>query len=223
MAAAEHPDRSVVDQVCVAAVDLLALSGAGISLIVDSELRGSTGVTGPAMAMLQELELTLGEGPSTTAWASRRPVSEADLGSSGASRWPAFARAATQTGVRAVFAVPLDVGGIRLGVLLLSRDATGLLTGEEMAMALVLAQTATMLILDLQSGAIDGDVHTTLAHEPGHWAEIHQAAGMISVQLDVSLDEAFVRLRAHAFASDAPLRTVARDVVSRRLHLDADT
>jgi AmiR/NasT family two-component response regulator len=48
-------------------------------------------------------------------------------------------------------------------------------------------------------------------------AEVHQATGMISVQLGVGLEEAFVRLRAHAFASNAGLGDVAAEVVDRRL------
>jgi hypothetical protein len=40
---------------------------------------------------------------------------------------------------------------------------------------------------------------------------------MISAQLGVSLEEAFVRLRAHAFASGAAPGEVAGDVVRRRL------
>lgn len=34
---------------------------------------------------------------------------------------------------------------------------------------------------------------------------------------DVSVDEACVRLRTHAFAEDRALRAVARDLVARRL------
>ncbi|MGB0094384.1 MAG: ANTAR domain-containing protein [Solirubrobacteraceae bacterium] len=52
------------------------------------------------------------------------------------------------------------------------------------------------------------------------WAEVHQATGMISVQLGVSMDEAFVRLRAHAFAAGRSLKAVAGDVVARRLRLE---
>ena len=43
---------------------------------------------------------------------------------------------------------------------------------------------------------------------------------MVSLQLGVSLDEAFVRLRAHAFAGERPLRAIAHDVVGRRLRLE---
>ena len=46
---------------------------------------------------------------------------------------------------------------------------------------------------------------------------------MISVQLGVSLDEALVRLRAHAYASGAALGDIAHDVVSRKLRLDASS
>jgi AmiR/NasT family two-component response regulator len=49
---------------------------------------------------------------------------------------------------------------------------------------------------------------------------VHQATGMISVQLGVSLEEALARLRAHAFAASAALGDVAGDVVNRRLRFD---
>jgi len=48
-----------------------------------------------------------------------------------------------------------------------------------------------------------------MAAEPPHWAEVHQATGIVSVQLGVGLDEAFVRLRGHAFAEGRVLREIA--------------
>jgi hypothetical protein len=45
---------------------------------------------------------------------------------------------------------------------------------------------------------------------------------MVSVQLDVSVDEAMARLRAHAFATDRAARDVAHDVVTRRLRMEND-
>jgi AmiR/NasT family two-component response regulator len=56
----------------------------------------------------------------------------------------------------------------------------------------------------------------------GSRAEVYQATGMISVQLGVSLEEALVRLRAHAFAASTPLDDVAGNVVSRLLRFDPD-
>jgi hypothetical protein len=51
-------------------------------------------------------------------------------------------------------------------------------------------------------------------------AEVHQASGVVSVQLEVSVGEALVRLRAHAFATGHPLSEVAAAVVAHRLRLD---
>jgi hypothetical protein len=209
---------SLVDRVCVAAVILLSLRGAGLSLMVDGELRGTAGVSDSGIAVVQELQLTLGEGPCVDAWTSRAPVSEANLAAT--VRWPAFAQAGIDAGVLAVFAFPLHLGAIRIGVLVLYRDYPGMLSADEMAHGLVLADVATHVLLALQAGAPTDVLHEVLANEPAHWAEVHQATGMVSVQLDVSLDEAFVRLRARAFAEGLPLRTVAREIVTRRRRLE---
>src|SRR4029077_3082717 len=55
-----------------------------------------------------------------------------------------------------------------------------------------------------------------------HRAEIDQATGMASEQLDVAIGQAFVRLRAYAYAQDRRLSEVARDIVARRLRLNPD-
>jgi len=52
-----------------------------------------------------------------------------------------------------------------------------------------------------------------------HRAEVDQATGMVSVQLGVNIGEAFVRLRAYAYAQDRRLGEVASDIVARRLRL----
>jgi hypothetical protein len=46
---------------------------------------------------------------------------------------------------------------------------------------------------------------------------LHNSAGMVSVQLGVSITEALIRLRAYAFSNDRLLRDVAADVVARKL------
>ena len=43
---------------------------------------------------------------------------------------------------------------------------------------------------------------------------------MISVQLGISVGEALIRLRSHAYAEERPIGEVAGDVVGRRLRLD---
>jgi hypothetical protein len=50
-------------------------------------------------------------------------------------------------------------------------------------------------------------------------AEIDQATGMLTEQLGVGIEEAFVRLRAYAYARERRLIEVAGDIVARRLRL----
>ncbi|MHB8243502.1 MAG: GAF and ANTAR domain-containing protein [Solirubrobacteraceae bacterium] len=220
--AARGGSTSVVEQVCVAAAQLLALSGVGISLMSQGQLRGTAGVREGGIAMVQELELTLGEGPCLEAWARMEPVLEPDLANPRQVRWPTFAQSGVRSGVLAVFALPLHIGAIGVGVLALYRDCASALSDDELGLGLVLADVATQAILGLQAGASGEELHPLLAHEPAHWAEIHQATGMIAAQLEVPLDEAFVRLRSHAFADGRALREVANDVVARNLRLLKD-
>lgn len=220
MAGVDGQATTVIDRVCMAAVSLLSLSGAGISLMVDGQLRGSTGASGEGISVIQELQLELGEGPCVQAWDDDQPVLEPDLATPALVRWPLFAQAGVDAGVRAVFAYPMRLGAIRLGVLVLYRDRPGGLDTEERARGLVLAEVASQVVLAVQAGAAPDTLHELLAHEPPHWAEVHQATGMVSAQLGVAMDEAFVRLQAYAFAEHLSLREVARAVLAHELFLE---
>jgi len=163
----------------------------------------------PVASRLEELALTLGEGPGIDAWADGA-VLAADLTAPRfLARWPAFAPAAVELGVSALFALPLRIGGMRLGVLSLHRGAPGELERARLADVLVLADAACAVILD------------TPIDDFG-FPMVHQATGMLIEQLGVSASVALARLRAHAYANDRPLREVAADVVARRLRFHRD-
>ena len=121
-----------------------------------------------------------------------------------------------------MFAVPLQAGAIRVGVLSLYRVKPGPLAPGELADLIVMAGIALGMVLDAAAGVSGRPGYRPLDGVRETRAEVHQAVGMIAVQLGVSLEDAFVRLRARAFASSADLGEVAADVVSRRLRLDAD-
>jgi hypothetical protein len=52
-------------------------------------------------------------------------------------------------------------------------------------------------------------------------AEVSQATGMLVAQLEVEPAEALLRLRAHAYATGRAASEVARDILERRLRLEA--
>lgn len=215
-----EPSASLIDRACAAAVVVLSLRGAGVSLMVEGELSGTAGVSDPGVSEIQELQFELGEGPCVQAWRTRAAVSDPDVADPAVERWPVFAEAAVRAGIAAVFAFPMHLGAIRIGVLVFYRDRAGELRDEETAYGLVFADVTTHMVLALQAGAPADELHEVLAAEPPHWAEIHQATGMVSAQLGVPLAEAFVRIRAHAFATGRSLRGVSSDVLVGRLRLD---
>jgi len=169
--------------------------------------------------LIEELQYSLGEGPCVDAHQQDKVVAEPDLADPVTRRWPAFTPPALQAGVRAVFGFPLRVGTVRLGALNLYRDLPGPLTGDQHADALVVADVAARWVLEAQAGAPPDTVAGELEAGADFHFAVHNAAGMISVQEDISVTEALIRLRAFAFSSDRLLADVAEDVIARRLRL----
>jgi hypothetical protein len=212
----------VVD-VCSAAVQALPVGGAGISAMSPAIASYPLCSTDSISEQLGELQLTLGEGPCMDAFARGTAVWTVDLRADAAQiRWPVFAPAAVEAGAGAVFAFPLQLGAISPGVLDLYSHVPLLLSAQELAQAMAFADFATLLLLNTRAAereGVDAGFETELG---GYRAEIDQAAGMLTVQIGVGIEEAFIRLRAYAYAHGRRLSEVAADVVSRRLRFPPD-
>jgi hypothetical protein len=171
--------------------------------------------TSGVAAELETAQFAVGEGPQLTCVALRRPVLQPQLESNGGAIWPAFTPEALERGVRSVFAFPLNVGAISVGVLDVYRDAAELLSGEQLAIALAYAEAATALLLN------SADRRDPVALPPRFeeafllQAEVHQATGMIAVQTGSDLRTALALLHGRSFALERAVLDVARDVVSR--------
>ena len=210
-------------RLCEVCAEVTGMSGAGIMLMSGDVPRGSVCTTNKVSALIEQLQYTLGEGPCVDAYNQDRPVLEPDLAESSRPRWPAFAGPAIDAGVRAIFGFPLQVGAVRVGALNLYCDRPGPLTDDQHADALVMADVAAQAILVMQAEAPPGKVAAELEAGANFQYVVHQATGMVAAQLEVSVGQALIRLRAHAFGNDRPLTQVAQDVVARRLRFDAQS
>lgn len=213
-------EGSFLDRLCGTAVDALAVTGAALILMSEGEVGAVCATSGAGATTIEDLQFALGEGPCLESYRTGVPVLEADLRGVGAARWPMFAMAATEAGAQAVFSLPMTVGAIRCGVLYLYRDRPGPLTDEQFRDALALADVGTTILLDLHSAAsvaVLGDTVDVLWH---HRAVVHQATGMVSVQVEASLEDALGRIRGHAFAAQRPIYDVAVDIVGGRVRFD---
>jgi hypothetical protein len=214
-------DTSLPARLCAECLSVLPVSGVALALMTDD---GPSGVvlaaTDARARQLEELQFTLDEGPCVEASRGDHPVLHPELTATGSVRWPRYGVAALDAGVHAIFAFPLRVGAIRIGVLDLYRDIPGHLTTDELADALAFSDAATVLLLYLQDHPGPDGARSALTGPIDSRAEVHQATGMISIQLGVSLAEALLRLRAYAYETGQTVTDIAAEVVSRRLHFD---
>jgi len=211
-AAAQGRRVSVADA-CAVAVSSAQVSGAWVTAVGRGGPDFVMCVTDPVCEQLAELQLVLGEGPCYDVLASAAPVLAPDLDDNAwARRWTGFAPEARRLGAAAVFTFPLIIGAIRAGAMGLYRGSPGPLFGARVGDSLILADVATVLLLDGVHQGADGAAGATGTGGQApdlalHRAEIDQATGMLTGQLGVSVAEAFVRLRAYAYAQDrAPAR-----------------
>jgi hypothetical protein len=210
-------DPSLPQRLVEACAAALPVTGVGLIVMTDAGPGAMLAATDGAARVMEQLQFTLGEGPCVDASRERRPVLQPNLSGTAPQRWPAFAVGALEAGIRAIFAFPLQVGGIRVGVLDLYRDTAGTLQNAELAEALAFADAAVTLLLHLPTGAGSEDMHPGLVALVEDRAQVHQATGIVSVQAVLGLAEALLLLRAHAFAADRPILDVARDVIARIL------
>ena len=220
VAAQHEPDRDPASSLCVACVEVLGVTGAGLVLMSGGRSLDFIGVSDPVSQAVEQMEYVLGEGPCVSAFRTKVPVFDPDLADESTDRWPAFRRGALAAGVHAAFGFPLLVERICIGALNLYHDHSGALDDGQIADALVVAQCASRSVLDWQADAPPGTVAWQLEAAPNNRVEVHQATGRISVQVGVSLDDAMVLLRAYAFSHDRPIGDVASDIAAGRLSLE---
>lgn len=209
-------------RLCTRFVSALPITGAAISVFGGMVPETSICASDVMAARLDEMQFDLGEGPRWHSASSMLPVHEPDVQHSRHENWPMFGAALAQTRVAALFVYPLSVAAINVGVVELYSLKPGPLSTKDDAIAQALASETAWTLLDHLLSMQEA----TRSTEPRDSAplsrrEIHQATGMVLVQLSSSATEALVRMRAHAFAHDRSLRDVAGDVVGRRLVFSA--
>ena len=221
VAFARQASQAPAARLCSACVEILNVSGAGVT-IMSGRHSGPVCSSDARMGKLEDLQYSLGEGPCRDAFDHGRPITEPDLENRRPDRWPNYTQSALGLGARGVFAFPLSIAGSRIGVLTLYQDTAGSLSVEQTADSLVVADVLAQTILTMQSMSSTSALSTDLTDANAHRAEVHQASGVLAVQLEIGVTEALVRIRAHAYATDQPVAEVARQIVAHELWLDDD-
>lgn len=213
---AREPSGSLADRLCSAAAKMLDSRGVGIAMVTGDGHFQTVCALDLGLAG-EELQLTLGEGPTYESYRQGQPVLINNLAQD--TRWPILGRDADQAGIHAIFAFPLRSGAADFGALTLYRDKPGPLDGDQYGDALVFARVSLDLLMTAHDEQDSGDLINMYTADGFSPWEIHQATGIVSVQLGISLADAMAMLRGHAFSSGISISQIAGEVVAGRLQL----
>jgi len=208
--------------VCADFVAALPITGAAVSAFGSSVPETFVCATDSLAAHLDELQFDLGEGPRWEAVRTRRPVLLPFVRSLAHTKWPVYGKALLLLDVQAVFVFPLTIGAIDVGVVELYSTAPDPLQPSDLRQATALADRSAWTLLHNVLTWNERPVTAPPAPSPLSRREIHQATGMVLVQLETTATDALQRLRAHAFLHDQSVRDVAREVVDRTLVFTPD-
>jgi hypothetical protein len=215
---ANHPKS-----LCTTAAEITGLTGAGITLLSEGPNYTAYCASDAPAHRLLDIEVTLGEGPGVEACRANVALEHDDLREDTPERWVAYAPAALALGARAVFGFPVGIGAVRIGALILYRDAPGPLDDSQESDAYLMASVVGRAVLASRAGASRTELTTELALALTYDFSVHQAAGMVAVQGKMSLGDAMVALRAHAFGTGTSMTEMAESVVRRETAFEPTT
>ena len=208
-------------RLCAACVLALPVQRAGIATHVPGIGLEVLAASDEVAERVEWAQVTVGEGPGLDAIAGGGPIFVPNTAHA-QGRWPVFLSEIADSGIGAMFALPLQLGAIKVGVLDLYCDAPGRLGNDDFADAVAVSDLVTAILL---TTGRNGRMPESLGpwwDQPMSTREVHQATGMIMAQLGVDARVAFARLQAFAFGSSRLLTEVAHEVVARLLRFDID-
>jgi len=215
-------DNSHGISLCTVAAEVTNLSGASILLDSANEQFTPLCAGNDVAQKLMDLEVMLGEGPGIDASRSGVALHEANLVSPESTRWMFYTPDAMVVGARAVFGYPIRIGAARFGSLSLYRDRSGSLSSSQSSDAYLMASVIGRAVLAMQAGAPGGALVNELGGNSGLDFTFHQAAGMLAVQASLSVKDALVALRSHAYATASSPVSLATRVVTRQTLFDPE-
>lgn len=163
--------------------------------------------------LLELFQVQSHEGPCQDCFSEGEPVINADL-TQAADRWPLFAPRAVSAGFRSVHAFPLRLRGERIGALNLFSHEPGQMGPGDARIVQALADVATIGLLQERAVRRGGVLTEQLQGALNSRVVIEQGKGALAQMLDISVDEAFVIMRAYARNNHRRLGDVAQALVA---------
>jgi GAF domain-containing protein len=208
------------DRLSVLCAELLDVQAAAmLSLDQDGEL-ALIASSAPTSELLTRFELVYHEGPGVDAFRTGERVECVDL-TAARLRWPKFAAVALEAGVAATYGLPCLLRNETVGALTLYMTATGALSDERVTLGRGLAN-AVSLGVTAQRGRESAIRAEQLQGALQSRVAIEQAKGVLAERSNITVDQAFTIMRAHARGTGTKMQEVARDLISGALTFPSD-
>ncbi len=166
--ATDFPIQGILDHLVKRIVDILPVTGAGVTLISPSTTPHDVAASDDTALRFVRLQTEVGEGPCLSSYRSGEAVVIPDLRFADA--FKEFGPRAIEAGLGAVFTFPLRNVDGRLGALDLYRETPGSLTPGDMKVAQTLADVTAAYLANAQSRSELQDAserfHSSSLHDP---------------------------------------------------------
>lgn len=209
IAAALHDTQTIeeaLDKVLEFAIKAVGGNFAGVTFVRRGRVE-TMACTDPIVRSLDHIQMEVGQGPDLDFDKDRRSILVDDTERE--DRWPQWAKAARDVGLRTMVGARLYVSRDVIGSLNVYGSETGTFTEEDRAVAEVLARHAAIALTNVeeQSGLLRALDSRKL---------IGIAEGILMERFGLNDDQAFDVLRRYSSSKNIKLREVARIVVDTR-------
>jgi GAF domain-containing protein len=202
---AEPALESVLQRIVEAGVrEIAAADFAGLSEI-DHDRVHTRASTHPVAQQLDEIQYRLGHGPCLTSLRDEVTVRSDDLSTE--TRWPDFAAAAVENGVRSMLSVQLFVEGDNLGALNLYATVPNAFDDDAESVGILLASHAA---IRLKESLVQANLRTALATRD----LIGQAKGILMERYKINSLAAFDLLVVASQRTHRKLHTIAEELTA---------
>jgi GAF domain-containing protein len=199
-------------------VSILDAAAAGVMIVDPGGALRVVAASDERTRLLELFELQREEGPCLDCYHSGQVVTEPDLESS--NRWPVFRAEAMSSGFQAAFAVPMRLRDDVIGAVNLFRADRGTLTASDLQTAQVLADIATIGLLQERAVRESRLLADQLQSALNSRIVLEQAKGILAEHGKMTVDEAFDRLRTYSRNHNLRLHNVAQALALGELRAD---
>jgi GAF domain-containing protein len=208
--------EDALDRIVASADALFGVDGTALMLVDRDQVLRNLAASDERARPLEDLQAEHGEGPCVDAFDGKEPVGAADLADD--DRWPAFAPAAVERGLRAVLASPIPYSDQAVGVVAVLAGGRHDWTDAEGEAIVAFTELTALLILNAMEARERGRVAGELQVALDSRVVIEQAKGVLVGRHGLTTRQAFERLRRQARDQRRPLTEVARAVVAAAEH-----